>query len=301
VELTSSFDDKLNILIAFPYFSKGVLEELKKMDRNSYRLIVDSGAFSAHNSGEEVKLDDYCAFIKFLQDQPINLEAYVQLDVIFNELETLKNYRTMLERGFEPAPVFTRGSDEKYFQELCKQGEYVFVGGVQRGLNNRAFAKWVLENSSQYKVHLLAFIKPDFINHYKPYSVDSSSWSNTSRFGMISYYDKGRINAVSKADFKDGPPKRFVEAVRRYGITDEMISCLQFNDSWTSFEYRGEPLSAPVKVKGLAQFITIVTWIYYTIQAQNNVRTKIYMAIGQHLHLNIFNSAYQFLKAKKAI
>jgi hypothetical protein len=124
----------------------------------------------------------------------------------------------MIERGFKPAPVFTRGADEKYFFELLERDEYVFVGGVQTGINSESFAKWVLENSKNKRVHLLAFIRPDLVNYYRPYSVDASSWSCTSRFGRIAHYENGRMVLTPKTEFIKSPPKNFLAAAERMDI-----------------------------------------------------------------------------------
>jgi hypothetical protein len=295
------FDNKLNLLIAYPYFSPPMLEMLtSRFNPENYRLIVDSGAFSVYNAGERIELEDYCKFIRWVESR-VSLEAYIQLDVVFNEIETLKNYNLMIERGFKPAPVFTRGADENYFHELLERDEYVFVGGVQTGINSEAFAKWVLENSKDKRVHLLAFIRPDLINHFKPFSVDASSWSCTSRFGRIGHYEKGRMVLTPKDEFRRSPPKNFLRAAEALGIDRNTILKLRFDESWTSFgatEFGGDP---NVPVKGLAQFITIMNFIYYTILAQNKIGTKIYLAVGQPLHLSIFAAAYKHLKDKGLI
>lgn len=290
------FDTKLNLLIAYPYFSEPMMDMLQKTFKpDEYRLIVDSGAFTAYNAGHEVKLDDYCGFLKRLEERKIDLETYIQLDVVFNEVETLKNLHLMRDRGFNPAPVFTRGADEDYFFELLEKDEYVFVGGVQSGINHENFAKWVLENSKDKMVHLLAFIRPDMINHYKPFSVDSSSWSCTSRFGRVGYYADGRVNLVPKDEFAKKPPKAFIESCKKMGINKETILSLGYNESWTSFEAT-ELVDKVGPHKGLAQFLTIMNFIYYSILAQNNIGTKIYLAVGQPLHLKIFAAAYRQLQ-----
>jgi hypothetical protein len=39
-----------------------------------------------------------------------------------------------------------------------------------------------------------------------------------------------------------------------------------------------------------------MNFIYYTVLAQNKIGTKIYLAIGQPLHLSIFVAAHRHLK-----
>lgn len=299
----SKLDNRLNILIAYPYFSAQMIAKFKELfpDKNDYRLIVDSGAFSAYNAGMVVTMDEYCKFLDTLMATGINMEGYIQLDVIFDGEATKRNYREMLDRGYKPCPVFTRGDDEQYFLDLVKEDHYVFVGGVQKGINNRNFAKWILENSIGKKVHLLAFIKPDFINHYKPYSVDASSWSSTSRFGTLGYYAGGRIKTLEKSLFSKPPKQEFLNICNKLKIPLHAIKQLRFNDSWTSFEATNFSEKKDIPVKGLAQFITLINWVYYSIMAQNKVDTKIYLAVGQPLHLEIMHGAYKHLVDNKII
>lgn len=296
------FDNKLNILVAFPYFSDSMIKAfLDDWKPEEYRLLVDSGAFSAYNAGMDITMDDYCNFLKKLEKSGVVVDNYVQLDKVYDGEQTQKNYIEMLERGFDPAPVFQRGDEEEYFHKLLNDDKYLFVGGVQKGVNNRNFAKWVLENSKGKKVHLLAFIKPDFINHYKPYSVDASSWSATSRFGRMSYYYKGRIKLLDKQIFTSPPPKSFMDSCLKLKIPMHAIKKLRLNGSWNSFDATDFSVEKDVPVKGLAQFISLIHWVYYSIQAQNKIGTKIYLAVGQPQHLKIFKCAYDHLKRNKLI
>ena len=132
-------DTKLNILIAYPYFSNSCRKELvSTFHPDEYRLIVDSGAFSAYNSGMTIELPKYCEFIDSLK-LDIPKFDYVQLDVVFDEEGTIRNYRKMLEDGYDPCPVYTRGSKKEYWQELLDTKKYIFVGGVQGGEGARNY------------------------------------------------------------------------------------------------------------------------------------------------------------------
>ena len=303
MEKSSTYDNKLNILVAFPYFSNGIRKELEKQDPERFRLIVDSGAFSAHNSGHEIKLDDYCDFITGLQPSFPDME-YVQLDVVFDEQGTKDNYQEMLRRGFDPCPVFTRGASQDYFKELLALDKYIFVGGVQRGKGAPNFAKWVLENSGGYKehkVHLLAFVRPDFINHYKPYSVDASSWTSAARYGQLLYYTKGRLKSMHKKDFAKMPKQAFLDSCKELKIPFNVVKKLRLNGSWkstTKFVYDEDP-NTPSETLGL--FINTLNYIYYSIKAQNEVGTKIYMAVGDSSQLRLMFQCYDFLKERGVI
>lgn len=69
---------KLNFLVAYPYCKPDVFEVLKNQTL-PYRFLLDSGAFTAHNAGKVITLDDYCRFIEAM---PVKPWRYFQLDVV---------------------------------------------------------------------------------------------------------------------------------------------------------------------------------------------------------------------------
>lgn len=290
---------RMNILVAYPYFTKKVHEELKKIPKEDYSLIVDSGAFSAYNSGKVVHLDEYCGFIDSISD--LNFH-HVQLDVVFNEEKTIENFKIMRDRGYDCCPVFTRGSDIKYFEKLLADDEYVFVGGVQSGDNYRGFAKRLLEISKGQRVHYLAFVKPDFLNHYKPYSVDSSTWANSIRFGRVNMYaGGGRIKGFLKNDFKKRPPKKFFEYIDRIGLPYTMVEKLKHEGSWINSSNTIVDINSTAAEKTTNKYISVLSYLLYSIEAEKKLGTKIYLALCNSFDVAMFHNAYKHLKRKNLI
>jgi len=294
---------KINILVAYPYFSKTVHEELKKQSTDDYRLIVDSGAFSAYNSGHIIELDKYCEFLKTLEG--LNYNA-VQLDVVFNPEATKNNYKEMKSRGFDVCPVFTRGDDFNYLDELTARGEYIFVGGVQ-GINPEAkyFAKQVLERTKGKKIHYLAFVRPDFLNHYKPYSTDSSTWSGGSRFGKMYFYaGGGRISSMDRTHFKNELPIKFKNAVKKYGVDDYIVKELAKNETWhcnrnnkRTIEIDGEIIEG----RKLLTLFSAIAYVYYMYEAEKKLGTKIYLACCTVDEVKCVFNAQRFLRNRGLI
>lgn len=286
-------DKKLNILIAYPYF-KDSLKYIDNRDPDSYRLIIDSGAFSAYNCGLNVTLDDYCKFLKQIRYE--RFEAAVQLDVVFNPEETKLNLIKMRDLGFKVNPVFTRGDDFEYFDKLIEDKEYIFVGGVQ-GLGSipRIFAKKCLERSKGSKVHYLAFVRPDWLNHYKPYSCDSSTWSSGARFGKLSIYSgNGRIFTYERKDFINKPDSETIELLKSLGLNMNELKNLSKQNAWKNIMYDKFDKSFKDS-SGFIIFVSILSYIKYSISAQNKIGSKIYMAIGDKTYLKYFFYAYDFM------
>lgn len=294
----------MNLLVAYPYFKKDLSTWLRlfdQLDPNEFRLIIDSGAFSAYNSGHEVTLDGYCEFLKSIRYE--RFERAVQLDVVFNPEETQKNLLRMRDMGLDVSPVFTRGDDFEYFDQLLEEDHYIFVGGVQsQGRGNSEpmkFAKACLERSRSKKVHYLAFIRPDLLIHYRPYSVDASSWSSSAQFGSMLLYDgMGRMKSLKRDHFKSFPKPEHLKMLQSLRLEMNEIRELQKMDKWRN---KGlSRLDNPDRFTGNI-FYSICSYLHYSIDAQNKIGTKIYNAISHIWQLDLFIHAHRHLKERKII
>ncbi len=129
---------KLNILVAFPYFSQQVYRFLMDKDPSTFRLIVDSGAFTAWNTGKHISMEDYCKFLKTI---PSHWEyKAVQLDVYGNPEQTYTNYLRMLDAGYKDVmPVFTRGDTIERLEEFYSYTDYIMFGGIAIGGENKNY------------------------------------------------------------------------------------------------------------------------------------------------------------------
>lgn len=294
---------KLNLLVAYPYFSPEMINILETKDPDDYRLIVDSGAFSAYNMGMDIKLEDYEKFLIDLRKRIPKFEA-VQLDVVFNHEETEKNLKISRDRGIEVNPVYTRGAPTDYFHQLLDDDEYVFVGGVQGGDGAKEFAKWCLERSKGKKVHYLAFVRPEFLKHYQPYSTDSSSWSGAARFGNLTLNGpNGRFKTVNKMKFQQKPDEDTIKLITNLGFNYSDIKRLAYAESWKSNgKFNLEQLLCGDKggIRTFAAFVNIVSHIKNSHLFEKKVGTYIYQAQANWQYLEAFFQAKKFLELRKS-
>jgi hypothetical protein len=183
----------LNLLVAYPYLKS---ELVKIIGENSSRIrfVLDSGAFTAWKAGKPIALDDYCRFIESLPFKPWR---YFTLDVIGDPHATVKNYETMLARGFNPVPIFTRGEEPAMLDEYYKTSDVVGIGGLVGTEGNKGFVKGIMKLVNGRKVHLLGFTNLAFIKVFKPYMCDSSSWEMGARFASCPLYLGGGAPLVS--------------------------------------------------------------------------------------------------------
>lgn len=273
---------RLNILVAFPYATADVLAVLRE-NRDRINLIIDSGAFTAWNTGKDIRLDDYCKFLDSIQDlRPFHA---VQLDVFGDPEASAANYNIMRSRGYDVMPVFTRGETADKLDELYEHTDYIMFGGIVIGGSNRNYIKWFVETNKGRKAHWLGFVKMPFILKYKPESVDSSAWAQDSaRFGKLFYFDAKTAECSwhKRTEFASAPSRQLVSGFRSMGVPTDAIRLLGRQESW--------PVSGTIPAwvqshkyiaeAGSAHILSILGHIRRSLWTQATVGTKIYLAVG---------------------
>jgi len=208
-------NEKLNILVAYPYMDKRTIE-LLSANKDRVRFLLDSGAFTAWKAGKEIKLDDYC---KFIESLPFAPWRYFTLDKIGDPEGSMENYQTMLSRGFNPVPIFTRGESIEALDEYYKTSDVVGIGGLVGTDKNRGFVNGVMKHVGNRKAHWLGFTRPDYIKHYRPFMCDSSNYSRGSRFGIVDlYYGNGDIKPITRADAHKKITPEIARKYKNYGF-----------------------------------------------------------------------------------
>lgn len=273
----------VNLLVAFPYWSPKTARVLREFDSAKYRLLIDSGAFSAYTVGKAVDLDDYCRFLDSIRQFPA--EA-IQLDVIGDPEASLRNYQVMRARGYEVAPVFTRGSPLELLDEF-ERGRLLLLGGVARGAGNAGYVKWFSEalaaRGDPFPTHWLGFTRVPFILRYRPRSVDSSSWCS-GRFGQVSFYvGEGQIVTLTKAEARDMGPSLFQAAISS-GAEPWQVWALQKQEAWTNTpvvrDWRRE--RGPGQV---GAYLSILAHLHRAADLEARTGTRLYLATTNDLEV----------------
>jgi len=279
----SSVDEttgKLNILVAYPYLKPAMVEEIRAAGP-SVRFVLDSGAFTAWKSGKPIALDDYC---KFIEKLPIVPWRYFSLDVIGDPHASLKNYEEMLRRGFAPVPVFTRGEDPSVLDDYYKHSDVVGIGGLVGTPKNKAFVNGIMRRVRDRRVHWLGFTNIEFIKQYRPYMCDSSSWENGARYACIRLYmGNGKIIPISKVNFQTRPDQKIIERVIALGGDPYALAT---NGAWAGNITESRTLGG---ASGVALSLDI----------ERNLKTKMFIALGSLLFLNILIEKHNFLQTRR--
>lgn len=209
----------LNILMAYPYIKRcGIGSEnvrLLSENTNIFRMLIDSGAFTAYQAKKTIELNDYC---RFLETFPLKPWGYFVLDVIGDAKATLANYLEMLRRGFSPIPIFTRGTDPKILEEYFSTSDLVGIGGLVKTPKARGFVNGIMEYVGDRRVHLLGFVDMAYLKTYRPFSCDSSGWDNGSYGNIRVYMGHGRFKTINRKDCSVPLPQEIQQRLMHLGV-----------------------------------------------------------------------------------
>lgn len=146
-------------------------------------LMLDSGAFSAFTKNAKINIYSYMHFIRRFSKHII---TYVNLDVIGDPKATLVNQKLMEKEGFHPLPVWHGNEDWQILKDYCSSYDYVGIGGIA-GVSEHHSRKRLLDKIffefTGKKFHLFGVTSFPILKGYPFYSVDSTSWNASMRYG----------------------------------------------------------------------------------------------------------------------
>lgn len=155
-------------------------------------FICDSGLFTMVNSGLRVDFLSYAdEYADFVREQGI--KNYIELDI--DQITSVEYARRIRERienrvGWQSIPVWHSCRSKEDFISDCKNYSYVALGiMLSEGLPNALIEKytpWFIDTAHEYgaKIHGLGFTKTMLLRKYRFDSVDSSTWTFSSRSGL---------------------------------------------------------------------------------------------------------------------
>lgn len=205
------------ILVAYPYLTPAIRDVLSATSV-PVQMVLDSGAFTAWNTGKTIHLDDYCRTIERLNPKPWR---YFNLDVIGDASASEGNLETMLRRGFKPVPVLTRGATASDMDAMFEVSDVVAVGGLTaiKGARKLGYIKRVMRWAAGRNVHLLGATSTKVIASARPYMCDSSSWVTSHAFGRMTVH----VSGLTTASIKKNQVKDYARAIRSLGVEPKRL------------------------------------------------------------------------------
>lgn len=163
------------LLVSYIY----VEEFLRNQTSYGYRdWMMDSGAYSAYNSGKVIDLQEYTDFCHALLAEDPSLVEIIALDVIGDGRGSLANAFQMKEAGLEVIPVFHVGEDWGILKEYCQAFQKVglscrFGEPLKKSywFYDQCFARhW------PKPFHSFGWMGEKMLMRYPFHSADSTSW-----------------------------------------------------------------------------------------------------------------------------
>src|SRR5262245_4167421 len=98
---------------------------LLQIERGGFNAFLDSGAFGAWNSGIEVTLGKYIAFVQQFGKYFAHIAC---LDVLFDPEQSMDNYKDMVRMGIKNVlPVWHQSEPFEYLEKYCDMTDYVCI------------------------------------------------------------------------------------------------------------------------------------------------------------------------------
>ena len=190
------------VLLSYALIRERPEEDFREFVENpDIEVLLDSGAFTALNTGQEIRLDEYMEFLSKWKDK---LFGYLALDVLGDPAGTDRNLAVMLKEGFKPIPVHVRGDEQDRMDQLFEWSDWVALGGLRRphvGWGSKAYVKQKMVWARGRNVHWLGYTNRQMVLAFKPYSVDCSNWASGSRWGLLDMHlGDGRWKRRGKID-----------------------------------------------------------------------------------------------------
>lgn len=215
-----------NVLMSYHYYKKKA-ELISSLTEQGIDVFIDSGAFSADNSGAPIDIDDYCRFLHESQ-----AKNYVCLDVIRNAEQTNANLKYMEQKGLKPFPVFHKSSEETWLYKYLEGYDKIALGGAVKSgiLEPWLDGVWtiILKERPDMNVHGFGITSAEIMKRYPWTSCDSSSFKAGKRHGRLTHYNEHKKNFytvnfnkwVQDYAEKNNCPEILENSKLRYEITD---------------------------------------------------------------------------------
>lgn len=212
----------MKVLGSYHYFRReNMLDWHAQLSRlPSYQFFADSGAWSAMNSGSHIRFAEYEAWLRQWSHL---FAAYCNLDVMTDHIATRRNHEAMVVDGFNPVAVVHMGEPLDALRWYCDNG-YTYLGlGRMVGRPTAAVMRWLgecFDIAAAYPevvFHGFGLTRAEVLLQLPFFSVDSSSFTQARRFGMLRLFDgRGHYTAFHWRDRKE--VYRNAELIRSYGV-----------------------------------------------------------------------------------
>lgn len=178
----------LNLLISYAYMTAEVMRMVRET-QGVVRWLLDSGAFTAHEQGKPIRVEQY---IEFLRENGHLFWQTIALDKVGDASTTRRNLGAMRAAGLNPMPVLTVDEHVEGLGELlgaeCRH--LCVAGGVTEplALYGPRLAEVRRRVGDGVWLHGLGFARGLPVASTRVNSVDASSWMAGQRWGQLVWF-----------------------------------------------------------------------------------------------------------------
>lgn len=252
---------KLNIMISYHYLRGAAYKVAEKYRDLINFLFLDSGAFSASQGKSSITLPEYLGYLKMYGHL---FDAVFNFDDKFDDPEHNWRNQVYLEKGLagtgiKPIPVVHDVNDPFGEFEMYAEGgrDYIAIGSTTK-LKDDVFEK-MKENFPNVKVHMFGSLDRKMLFKHKPYSADSSTFTQEAANGNIFYWDP-----IDQKECK-------INVGEREKKGNNIIHCKTFKHRanlekfiYETFNYRCQDLLTSYEAKSIVN-------MYFFTQLQNRI------------------------------
>jgi hypothetical protein len=162
---------------------------------------LDSGAFSAMNSGATIDLDAYIEKSRELLAEDPKLSEVFALDVIGDWRASAKNAERMWAAGIPVIPTFHNGSPWDVLVGLARDYPKVALGGValHRASAKDAFAGECFARVWPKRIHGFGYGADRYLHRFPFHSVDATNWEvGACKFGNWRAFGKMSVRGSAQ-------------------------------------------------------------------------------------------------------
>ena len=143
------------------------------------KVILDSGAYTAHRKGKKIDIDEYAEYVKRHGNE---YSLCFNLDSIGNAKKSYTNWKYLQKKGINTVPIYHVGTSEVFLRKYLREADYIGLGAIanlettQRLLGLSHIWKTYLTDKKGMpliKVHGLGLTAIPIMIRYPWYSVDS--------------------------------------------------------------------------------------------------------------------------------
>lgn len=217
----------LRLLLSYHYFKDVDLDAfMQKFPGPTPELFIDSGGFSAFTQGVDISIEEYAAFLRRWSHL---IKVSAVLDAIGNPVKTWENQKRMEDMGLAPIPCFHTGEDMKWLERYIEGYPYIAIGGMVPYLRiPQRLMPWLIHCFQAARgrsvFHGFGATSWKIASVLPWYSVDSSSWASSVRYGQVDLFNPktGKFEHLTMGDPTGW--RKNAALIRSLGFDPEMFA-----------------------------------------------------------------------------